>query len=46
MNFYQIIRIIYYMEIDIKERKRMKNMKEEEKWNIIMENMKENGKMD
>ena len=41
-----MIKIIYYMEIDIKERKKMKNMKEKEKWNIIMENMKENGKMD
>ena len=34
------------MEIDIKEKKRMKNMKVKEKWNIIMENMMENGKMD
>ena len=34
------------MEIDIKEREKKKNMKEKEKWNILMGNMKENGKMD
>ena len=34
------------MEKDIKERKRMKKMKEKGKWNILMENMKGNGKMD
>ena len=34
------------MEINIKERKGMKNRKEEEKWNIIMGNTKESGKMD